>query len=306
MGTNSPMIKINNVIEFIELNIKEEITLDDISNHVNLSKYHINRIFSAITHKKLMHYVKNRKLTQSIYDLLNTDLKIIDISFEYNYQYEQSYIRSFKKTFGISPEKFRKERPTLKITDKINLNYLTAIGTNGIIIDPVILLKPKFSIVGVKHKLYLKDIDVTDITNENEIDLSHEVVLDFSYNQRLKIENSINPDELIILSSNLNECENKNYIYFTPSQLVPNNRKAPANMFYTKIPTQKYAVFKYIGLHPPECTNFAKLKSIQMYIFSVWLKNSRYTLADDYHLQIMDTSICREDYSEVEFYIPIK
>lgn len=303
MGINSPMGTINNVIEFIELNIKEELTLDNISNDVNLSKYHLNRIFNAITHKKLMDYVKNRKLSQSVYDLLNTDLKIIDISFEYNYKYEQSYIRSFKKTFGISPEKFRKERPTLKITDKINLNYLTAIGTNGIIIDPVIVLKPKFSIVGTKHKLYLKDIDVT---NENKIDLSHEVVLDFGYNQRLKIENPINPKELIIFFSNLNECENKDYIYFTPSQLVPNNSKALTNMFYAKIPTQKYAVFKYIGLHPPEHTNFAKLKSIQMYIFSVWIKNSCYMLADDYYLQVMDTRVCREDYSEVDFYIPIK
>ncbi len=318
MSTNSTMITINNVIEFIELNIKEEITLDDISNHVNLSKYHLNRIFKALTHKKLMEYVRNRQLTYSVYDLINTDLKIIDIAIEYNFQYEQSYIRSFKNTFGISPEKFRKEKSALKITDKINLKYITKIENDGIIINPIIKIKPKFTIIGIKYKLYWKNIDVLneDSTNfyENqkniiessmlqEMDIANQVATDFNENQKYKIENALFPETYIAFIDNINES--KDYIYYTTSLQVSNNKKIPTGMFCNQIPTQKYAVFKYIGLLHPRDLTFANLKEIHMYIFSVWLEKSGYTLSNDYYFQFIDNSIVREDYCEMDYYIPI-
>ena len=68
------------VMEFIEGHLKEKITLEGISESVNISKYHLHRLFKAITGKRLMDYVRGRKLAMSIQDLSETDLRIIDIA----------------------------------------------------------------------------------------------------------------------------------------------------------------------------------------------------------------------------------
>ena len=80
-----------------------------------------------------MHYVRSRKLTSSLEELKNSDLSVIDIAMEYKFEYEQSYIRSFKKQFRVSPGIFRKEKPTLEIKHKLNLAYITLTGEQGML-----------------------------------------------------------------------------------------------------------------------------------------------------------------------------
>jgi AraC family transcriptional regulator len=128
---NNPQIeKINSIINFVEDNIKKDITLEIISQCVHLSKFHTDRIFKAMTNRSLMDYVRCRKLSHSLNSLLHTNMKIVEISLEYSFKYEQSYIRSFKRTFQISPGKFRKEKPEIEIVDKLSLNYITSKGKN--------------------------------------------------------------------------------------------------------------------------------------------------------------------------------
>jgi AraC family transcriptional regulator len=44
----------------------------------------------------------------SLERLLGTNCKLLDIALEYGFEYEQSYLRSFKREFGVTPGKFRK------------------------------------------------------------------------------------------------------------------------------------------------------------------------------------------------------
>jgi AraC family transcriptional regulator len=96
---------------------------------------HLHRIFKALTDKKLMNYVMSRKLASSIRELLNSNLRIIDIANEYGIEYEQSYIRAFIREYEISPDEFRKKGLQLQITDKIDLNNVKTIGTDGILLS---------------------------------------------------------------------------------------------------------------------------------------------------------------------------
>lgn len=103
------------VLNYIDENLKGTLTLDDLASYSNMSKYHFSRIFKELTNYSPIEYIRRRKLCESLNHLLNTDYKIIDIALEYGFQYEQSYIRSFISLFNISPDKYRKERPTLKM-----------------------------------------------------------------------------------------------------------------------------------------------------------------------------------------------
>ena len=41
-------------------------------------------------------------------DLVNSDDRIIDISFDYQFSSQESFTRSFTRYFGVSPAKYRK------------------------------------------------------------------------------------------------------------------------------------------------------------------------------------------------------
>ena len=84
MATNGSIEIIKSIIEYIEENIKEKITLEDIASYSNFTKFHLLRIFKAIVNLSVMEYVRGRKLSCSINDLLNTDFKIIIHLFKVN------------------------------------------------------------------------------------------------------------------------------------------------------------------------------------------------------------------------------
>jgi AraC family transcriptional regulator len=115
---------IENTIETIEKEIKNFLNLDRLSEEAGISKYHLHRLFKSITEKSLMSYVRDRKLSLSLTDLINTNLNIIDIANEYQFKHEQSYIRAFKQKFNITPAQYRKIQCEMPIEQKIDINYL--------------------------------------------------------------------------------------------------------------------------------------------------------------------------------------
>ena len=287
--------RINKIIGYIEENIKEKIILDDISKNINLSKYHLNRSFRAITNKQLMDYVRNRKLTLSINELLNTDLKIIDIAREYGFDHEQSFIRSFKNTFNISPGKFRKYRPILEITNVLNTNLLTPIEQDGLLIEPRILIKPTFNLIGIKNVIYCEEDKVSFVANR--------VGKDFFYNYRHLIKHPCNTDNYIAVIQYIEGRDD--YTFYIPALEVSKIENIPKGMISLNIPTQTYAVFTYIGFHHPELINIKSLSTLQQYIFCKWLPHSGYSLSNTFHLESINYKISREDYCEIEIFIPI-
>jgi AraC family transcriptional regulator len=295
MKSNSLYYTVKDIIEYIEENLKTTITLDDISNHVSISKFHLNRLFHAISNAKLIHYVKNRKLSSSINELLNTNLKISDIAHEYGFNYEQSYIRLFINTFGISPDQFRKNKPALKISEKINLDYIHEIGEKGITLVPSIVIMPEFLIAGVRSKIFTQDDSLFHRANEKGNDVY--------YNRRHEIQNKVNHDVYIGFVEYITEDDS--YTYYTPSIQVSSPDGIPSDMVCRRIPTNRYAVFKYIGLHHARNTNISSLRGILNYIFGDWLPKSEYSHCAPYHFERIDEKVSKNDYCEVEIFVPV-
>ena len=171
-------------IDYIEENLYNKISLDDISLYAGISKYYLHRIFKSLTGESIIEYVKSRKLTCSIKELVNTNMRIIDIALNYGFDYEQSYIRAFRKNFGCTPLKIRSDKNTLSlvIKEKINTNDILSVG-NSITYTPHFVFRQKFNLIGLKHKILSKSGD----KNANAYGR------DFFYNYKNKISTSINP-----------------------------------------------------------------------------------------------------------------
>jgi AraC family transcriptional regulator len=99
---------LKNVLIDIEEGIRNGINTDIIAKKHTLSESHLQKLFRLAFNQSLGFYIRLCKLAASIDDLINTDLSIIDIALAYNFEYEQSYIRAFKREFGITPGKLRK------------------------------------------------------------------------------------------------------------------------------------------------------------------------------------------------------
>lgn len=99
---------INNAISDIECGLRQGVSVNNLATKYSFSSGHLCRLFKYSQKQTLGEYIRSRKLSASIYDLINTDKKIIEIALEYDFDYEQSYIRSFKRKFGVTPGVFRK------------------------------------------------------------------------------------------------------------------------------------------------------------------------------------------------------
>lgn len=108
------------IVEFIEENI-DNINIYKISDKFNISKFYLNRIFSNITDISLAKYIRSRKLVQSLILLDKSSYRIIDIAMMLDFKYEQSFIRSFKKEFNITPHQYRINKPEINIVPKLTL-----------------------------------------------------------------------------------------------------------------------------------------------------------------------------------------
>ena len=106
---------LQDVLAAIENRLKDEINVELIADEFDISTRHLHRLFKLAFNLLPGVYIRSRKLAASIDDLLNTDLNVLDIALDYGFGYEQSYIRSFKLEYGITPGELRKTKEILKI-----------------------------------------------------------------------------------------------------------------------------------------------------------------------------------------------
>jgi AraC-like DNA-binding protein len=106
------MLRLNdlfeNVLIDVEKGLRAGINFDILAKRYSLSYRHLQRIFKSAFKQTLADYIRSRKLAASFNDLLKTDSKLFNIALEYGFDYEQTYIRAFKREYGITPGHLRK------------------------------------------------------------------------------------------------------------------------------------------------------------------------------------------------------
>ena len=88
------------------------ISLDDLCRHFGRSKSHISHLFKASSGMTIRAYCNILKLEDSKKLLCTTDLSITEIAFESGFSDASYYISLFRKSFGLSPNQFRKQYKT--------------------------------------------------------------------------------------------------------------------------------------------------------------------------------------------------
>lgn len=93
--------------DFIDKNFDDQISIEDISNHVKMKSNSFYKMFSAITGVSPIKYLINTRLSKSKELLENTDASVTEICFQTGFSNISYFIKQFKIHYGVTPNSFR-------------------------------------------------------------------------------------------------------------------------------------------------------------------------------------------------------
>ena len=119
----------NQVMEYIEENLTGEIKHQSLARIVGCSEYEFSRIFSFMTGQSISEYIRRRRLSQSVFDIQNSEDKMIDIALKYGYESQASFSRAFKELQNQTPSVARKKGISLKTYPPLSFRLCILGGT---------------------------------------------------------------------------------------------------------------------------------------------------------------------------------
>ncbi len=98
------------MISYIQENFANEISLKEFGTQFHLSEKYISRYFKEHFHITLSQYVNHLRLEHARQLLKETMLPVTEVALQSGYANVSYFIRSFKKMYGVSPLKYRKNK----------------------------------------------------------------------------------------------------------------------------------------------------------------------------------------------------
>jgi AraC family transcriptional regulator len=255
---------IERCLDFIEINIKEELDIALVAKSMGYSLYHFCRAFSFCTGVPIMEYIRRRRLSLAAVELYQ-GRKVIDISTDYCFETQSGFTKAFRKEYGFSPTQYIARMAGFE-TAKDSMNI------GGYVMNCKIVKKPAFKVAGygietnVVNSAFTKDVASFWDQYEGE-----------GMETRLyKILQPTKHGELGLCVPTSTEGNVK----YLLGVIVENFNKVTEDMLTVEIPEAEYAVFTtppVNGTTDAGLLEFPKvIKSTWKYIFEEWFVDSGY------------------------------
>ncbi len=283
--------KIGKAIDFIENNLTEKITVENVAREGHLSIYHFHRIFQIMVGDSVMGYIRKRRLSAAAQKLIFTDERIIQIAFLYRFESQEAFSRAFKKFYGITPGQCRKNRERLKLYDrKIFPDGKLSFYVGGIFMEPMIINKESFMVIGPGIRSTLENGQ-----NSIQIPKFWEKCIKLKYWE--KIPNKVDQRKFYGICTDINPDGSFKYI---AANEVTSLENIPKGMTGKVIQAGSYAVFTAKGKIPD------KIHEVTRYIYGEWFNKSGYERGNAEDLEVYEDKRINLPEPEVDIYIPIK
>ncbi len=106
LGTSQP--KLEEAVTIMEANIEEPISLDELAQHVKVSRRQLERLFQKYLHCVPTRYYLELRLKRARQLLLQSNLSIIDVGLACGFVSAPHFSKSYRDTFGIPPRDERR------------------------------------------------------------------------------------------------------------------------------------------------------------------------------------------------------
>jgi len=175
-----------NSIDYIEKNLKSELSAYELAENAGFSLFHYYRLFQSVVGMPIMQYILKRKLCNAIYEI-SLGKKIIDVALSYGFETHSGFFKAFKRQFHCSPTYYLKKYKAVK-PYKINLKQeacimitdkkLKEVLTHWELNEPVEIKDLYYKSSGNKSEnTWLVNDDFTIKVGTNITGLNHHIIL---------------------------------------------------------------------------------------------------------------------------------
>jgi AraC-like DNA-binding protein/Ser/Thr protein kinase RdoA (MazF antagonist) len=92
-------------LDYIERNLKTDVTAGELANMAGYSVYHYCRLFSSVMDSSVAYYIMKRRLDNALSEI-SSGRKAIDVVLEYGFETYAGFYKAFKRVYGCSPKKY--------------------------------------------------------------------------------------------------------------------------------------------------------------------------------------------------------
>ena len=294
------LLLIQQVIDYIEEHIKDEMDPENLAKMAGYSPYHFYRVFQKHTGYTLMDYVVKRRLQYALHELVNGK-KVIEIAMDYGFDTHAGFTKAFKKCFGSPPSLYKIHCPK-SLPQKLDLFSIHQKNTGGIVMQPMIVIRQAFTVAGKTFEIQMENVSYTRDApayweKEGLTDGSIERMLYQTLAPRKHGEYCIN-----LSTTNLED----KFDYLFAVEL-DEGTLIPDGLTPLQFPEATYAVFRTPLVTVDKFVS--AIKGTWRYILEDWFPQSSYQVDEKaYDFEYYDEHCHHWDYDKVymEIHIPIK
>ncbi|WP_342388183.1 AraC family transcriptional regulator [Salinicoccus bachuensis] len=282
--------QLNDVIDYIERNLSNDLQLSDVARYVGESDHHFRKLFLYITGMPLNEYIKKRKLSVANQDLVQGH-SVTEVAFKYGYNSVEGFSRAFRSWSGILPSEACR---TGAITSFPKLSFYIDVR-GGENMEVKIVEMPAFTIAGVEKRVPMQ----FEGTNDSIMQLA-ESITDEQRAEMRRVQN-IDPKEIINASYDADEKFMKEEGDLTHMIGVLTTETDISDSLDKKhVDACTWAIFPNEGKFPEA------MQETMARTHSEWLPSSNYELieAPTFSFTQMDSE--KEGHAYSEIWLPVK
>ncbi len=268
---------IANALDYIESNLTEQISIDEVASRAYVSSFYFQKIFAALCGFTVTEYIRNRRLTLAAQDLCSTNAKVIDVALRYGYNSPDSFTKAFIAFHGVSPSTAKKQGNSLKSFASLKIK-LTLEGST--MLEYKIVEKEQFTVVAKRRRF----------NTEN----SYDKIPEFWKEHMESGDRTVWGMFGICM-----DMDGKEFDYYI-ADIYLSSKEIPDGYELKVIPAGTWAVFPCRGALPKA------LQDVNTKIWSEWLPSCKaYKLAGNYSIELYTPSGANPDEDYNEIWIPI-
>jgi AraC family transcriptional regulator len=264
---------IQKVLDFIEDNLAQSHTPDELSKIAALSPFYFQRLFTRLVKRPVNEYTKMRRLAMACETLEDKSRRILDIALDYGFNSHEHFTKTFKNAFRITPEEYRNNPVRLNQIMKpdLLLGY-TLIDENVPLITDSIILEISRKTIDVPE-LYIgfsSPVSVSEQTPPGEttgVDVPG-FLWDRFHKQKDEIK-GITPNGIEVAVSSMDGNEDGSFTYFAGASAM-HGTKAFGDLTIRELPAAEYIVCSIEAESFDDLVTSALGKSMN-YLFGTWL-----------------------------------
>ncbi len=277
--------ELNQVIDYIEERLSDDLSLEVISEFAGACDYHLRTVFFHLTGMTLSEYIKNRKLSEANKDLLQGE-KVTDIAYKYGYKSIDGFARAFKKWSGFLPSDAAKKKISKSFA---KLSFIITV-TGGNTMECKIVEKPAFYLAGVSKRVPMQFEGVNNAIVELAMSITPEQRAEMHALQNLEPFQVVNASYDADAGFLTEEGDLTHLI-----GVLTTNENVSEQLNKVRVEACTWAVFPNEGSFPDT------LQNTMARIYAQWLPISDYEVinAPTFSFTIMDEQKNNYAYSEV-------